>query len=407
MIPEKRVEFQVLLGAVSIVTNKSPSKVHNERWIVQLARCDFPRLLDLAVAHGLVAWLDEALRLSMICHNNNYLVELSGFMRDTLRVTQFQSIQQSKIAIKISNLFTSAGIDHVVFKGLGALNQFYSGFVQSRVSDDLDLLVRPESLPGAVSELLKHGYKLSDGENALTIANFVRWYSSLYRWRDLGFINTNSLNHKVDLHWRISDRFTYPVDVNHLIESRTVEETAYGSLPCVNFSEHFVYVCVHGYSDFFFRLRHLVDVYAATKQPLFDIEKVMLISKQNGVEKVVQDSIQLAGAFFDGQPLEEIGCTSEYVSRVSEHFALSNGWPKRTHPNTGVWRGRDRYQHLQKQIKHRSRNCFWFSPLISRALMGPQDIACWSGTGWGVFSVFLKSYFRRLTMGLGFKKKTR
>ncbi len=401
MIPEKLVEFRTLLEAISIVVNESHRVADRQSSFSQLDRCDLERLVKLAVAHGLVAWLDEASRLAIVQDDSSQLMQLSVLLKDTSRVIEFQSIQQSKKAVKVSAMLKDAGIDHVVFKGLGAQQQFYTGFVTSRLSDDLDLLVAPKSLPAAVKVLLDRGYNSCKGLDVKLIAQFVERHSSLYRWRDLGISNNESLLHTIDLHWRIADHFTYPADVDHLIESRSVESTEYGSFPCLNFSEHFVYVCVHGYSDYFFRLRHLVDVYAGTKQADFDLVAIMAIAKFNGVEQVVRDSIELANALFCVQKSEQFS-SSKFTETVVAHFVVNEGWPKRLHPNKGHWRLRDKYEHLRRQIENRSSVSNWVAPFKARLLLGAQDLNGWDGSQRRVGRLFLRSYLRRLTSFAGF-----
>lgn len=399
MALEKLTEFRVLLSAVSLVVHGVPSVEGRDEWIQELSCCDLNVLSEMAVAHGLLPWLMASLRSATAYGAGQDLVQFSENLNSLHRVSQFHCSQQAGVVTKVSSLLTAEGIDHIVFKGLAALHQFYDGFVSTRVSDDLDILVAPESMPHALSVLMRNGYRAGDDCDVESIARFVKRHAALYRWRDIGLQNDSSLPHKIDLHWSIADRFTYPADVNNLIQARVFEQTSYGVIPCLPLNEHFVYVCVHGYSDYFFRLRHLVDVYAALQQPGFSLDESMKIAKRNGVERIVLECIDLANVLLGGSFKSQFGGDDRryrYTKGVIDRFHQSGGWPQRAHPNKASWSFRDKYRHLKRQISNRSRRSSWLAPLRARVLLDGADVKAWDGNRLDIIRLFLRRLTRKL-----------
>jgi hypothetical protein len=144
------------------------------------------------------------------------------------------------------------------------------------------------------------------------------------------------------------------------------------NLAALPFAMLFVYVCVHGHSDYFFRLRYLIDVYAAMQQSEFSEAKVLDVAQGLGVKQNVIDSIATAKLFFEG---EQTG--NEYAAFVSKRFIDSNGFPERSHPNHRQWTSLDRQQYLLKQIKHRSTKSRWYEPLVARCKYNQSMVERW------------------------------
>ncbi|MBL4672820.1 MAG: nucleotidyltransferase family protein, partial [Arenicella sp.] len=177
---------------------------------------------------------------------------------------------------------------------------------------------------------------------------------------------------QLDLHWQIADLFTFPVDAEQLIEQQKLICVQGESLAALPFVMLFVYVCVHGHTDYFFRLRYLVDVYAAMHQSEFNKVEVLEIAKNLGVEQKVIDSIATAKLFFDGEQTR-----NEYAVFVLKRFVDSNGFPERSHPNHKQWTRLDRRQYLLKQIEYRSANSRWYEPIVARCKYNESMIDSW------------------------------
>jgi hypothetical protein len=277
-------------------------------------------------------------------------------------------------AIRLSAVLNDHQISHVFFKGVTITEQFYRGLVTSRYSDDIDLLLRAEDLPHAYQLISDLGYQQAGDtpDDSAKLTRFVQRYPSLYRWRDMSLCKDQAPKQSLDLHWRIADRFTFPIDTQQLIEQRTPVLVQGENLPALPFAMLFVYVCVHGHTDYFFRLRYLVDVYAAMQQSEFSEAEVFKIATDLGVKQKVIDAIATTKLFFDGEQSD-----NEYASLVLKRFVDSDGFPDRGHPNRGQWTSQQRRQYLAKQIQQRGDKNAWYEPLLARCKYNQEMVANW------------------------------
>lgn len=326
-------------------------------------------VLRFAQWHNLLPWVSlYADRFALGSHEfRTHLAKLSSLDSavDKLRTRE---------AIRVSGVLNDHQIPYVFFKGVTITAQFYQGLVNSRYSDDIDLLIKPDDLPHAYQLISNLGYKRTDdtGDDAAKLARFVQRYPSLYRWRDMSLCKDKPPTQHLDLHWRIADRFTFPIETEQLIEQRSSICVQGETLSALPFAMLFVYVCVHGHTDYFFRLRYLVDVYAAMHQIEFKEAEVLEVAKTLGVKQKVIDSIATAKLFFDGEQTR-----NEYALFVLKRFVDSNGFPARGHPNQSQWTSLDRRQYLLKQIKYRSANSRWYEPLLARCKYNESMIQSW------------------------------
>lgn len=276
--------------------------------------------------------------------------------------------------IRLSSALHDNQIPHVFFKGVTVTEQFYRGLVKSRYSDDIDLLLSSEDLPRAYQLISGLGYQQADDgeDDPAKLTRFVQRYPWLYRWRDMSLCKNQAPKQHLDLHWRIADWFTFPIETEQLIEQRSSICVQGENLPALPFAMLFVYVCVHGHTDYFFRLRYLVDVYAAMQQSEFNQAEVLGVAKSLGVKQKVIDSIATAKLFFDGEEGE-----NEYASLVLKRFVDSNGFPERGHPNRRRWTSQQRRHYITKQVRHRSNNNAWYEPLLARFKYNQSMVASW------------------------------
>ena len=209
-------ELGLLAQAVSQVANESFSTDQKIVWEKNIAECNSPLLIELAKLHGILPWLSECLKRI----DTTKCAELAAKFQlvfEQSRITHFQSEYQTKMAVRTCAELEQHQVPHLAFKGVAVLNQFYSGFVSSRVSDDLDILVSEGAVTRAVEVLTELGYVPRKVNNVIAIAKFVETSADLCRWRDIAFHRLDDIRHKVDLHWRIADSFTYPAATQDLL----------------------------------------------------------------------------------------------------------------------------------------------------------------------------------------------
>lgn len=330
-------------------------------------------LFKLAVRHNLLPWFlpyakaftigSKALRERVVSHL------LKAGIKHQLQTLEL---------LKLSTLLNENGVRHAILKGVTIEKLFYKGFVESRYSDDIDILVEASSLRLVSETLLDANYRQREPNNLNKIVSFLEKYEPWFRWRDIGFRKKTMGEECIDLHWNIADSFTISVKTKSLLtsaESVLVNGEKVASLP---FNSLFVYVCVHGYLDYFFRLRYLVDVYTAMQQPEFDLKKALEIAEEWGVKNKVLASIVTVERFFSiSYECGKIEAEQHYSEFVYQRFVKANGLPIRSHPNNAEWTAKDKWHHLKNQIGSRSNKSWFFSPLIARCKYNHEMVEHW------------------------------
>ena len=333
-------------------------------------------LFNLAVWHNLLPWFLPYAKTFSIGSENLIERVVSHLLKAGIR-HQLQTIE----LVKLSSLLNKNGVAHAILKGVTIEKQFYKGFIDSRYSDDIDILIEPSSLRLASETFKVADYQKREPYDIDKLASFIGKYEHLFRWRDIGFRKESMGMEYIDLHWRIADSFTIPVKTHALLANVkyiSVNGEQVASLP---FTTLFIYVCVHGYLDYFFRLRYLVDVYTAMQQPEFNLVEILERAEQWGVKDKVLESIATAERFFSAPREAQDSYPSDleqgYSEMVYQRFIQSNGLPKRSHPNHSEWTAKDKSNHLRNQIRFRSDKSWILAPLIARCKYNYEMVADW------------------------------
>lgn len=361
------IELQLLLDAVHWRIHGASLKLQEP--LKPAVEFDEAVLFKLAKRHNLLPWL--------LPYAKAFSIGSEGFIKDIVSYLLKAGIRQQLQTLeltRISTLLKEQHVDHAVLKGVSIEKQFYKGFVDSRYSDDIDLLVLPRDLRKVSDLLLANGYQVSEAYDVSKLSRFLDHHEAWFRWRDISFKKQTLGKESVDLHWRIADEFTIPVGTKMLLKELESVPVNHEDIPSLSFSTLFVFVCVHAYIDYFFRLRHLVDVYTAMQQPEFDLDEVTTIAKTWGVEDKVCASIATAEDFFSGALSNS---RSAYSDLVRQRFIDANGAPVRSHPNSGEWSAKDKRRHLFTQVKFRSKKSWFFAPLVARCKYNHEMVAKW------------------------------
>ncbi len=362
-------EIQILLNSVRWRIDQ-----HSASYVA--VSFDESVLFDLAARHDLLPWLLPYAKTFSI-GSEAFIERVVLYLLKAGIKHQLQTIE----LLKLSSLLNKNGVTHAIIKGVTIEKLFYKGFVESRYSDDIDILIEPCSLKLACEAFIGAGYQQREPYDMDKLAGFIEKYEHWFRWRDVGFRKKTMGMEYIDLHWRIADSFTIPVKTRALLDNLqpvSVNGEQVASLP---FTVLFVYVCVHGYLDYFFRLRYLVDVYTAMQQQEFDLIDVLKIAEEWGVKDKVLVSIETAERFFSVSHSERINgqfdAGQNYSEFVYQRFVKANGLPKRSHPNHSKWTAKDKRIHLQNQIKFRSDRSWILAPLIARCKYNHEMVADW------------------------------
>lgn len=178
--------------------------------------------------------------------------DASDLLRDSAQRIAARNLDRLMASSRVSASFQEGGIDHLFLKGLalGAL-----AFPRPHAKDccDIDLLVAPDQLGDAGRRLHALGYRLIEPRD---MGSLEQWHQ---RRKESVWVDVAS-NCQIDLHTRLADnpgliagiglrspRQKIPID------GVTLETLADAPL--------YAYLCVHGASSAWFRLKWLADLH--------------------------------------------------------------------------------------------------------------------------------------------------
>jgi hypothetical protein len=232
------------------------------------------RLAELARRHRVEALCWHGLGDARESVPNAVADELAQATRDTIG----QGMRAAAEAGRLKRAFDDAGIDIVFVKGvtLGAL-AYPKPFL--KMSMDIDLLIDADRLSDACAVLRRAGYEPAIPPDAGT-ERIERWHrmhkESVWRHRDAGF--------QLDLHTRLADQPAMIPTIGTRSPRQQVSVAPGIELPTLGDEELFAYLCVHGASSAWFRLKWICDLAA------------LLHGKDQGQVELLYDGSQRLGA---------------------------------------------------------------------------------------------------------------
>ncbi len=227
------------------------SPLDQDRIRRQSATIDWPRFARLAARHrveGLV-WrvLDSA------------AIEVTEQIASPLKARALQIARQNLLATveckQLRDAFATAGIDLLFVKGLTLAVLAY-GSVMPKASSDVDVLIAPDALLPACNILRHLGYRAVLPSSGDEIA-LGRWHavSKESVWSGAG-------GSTLELHTSLADHAELIPAIGMDSPRQSVEVAADAHLETLARDELFAYLCVHGASSAWFRLKWLADLAA-------------------------------------------------------------------------------------------------------------------------------------------------
>jgi hypothetical protein len=125
------------------------------------------------------------------------------------------------------------------------------------MSSDIDILVDPKDLPRAAEILSKRGFRPTIPAAESCSPAFANWHAHVKEsvWKGAGGL-------VVELHTRLADNPELIPSIGMDSELQLVSLAGYGSLPTLTTDDLFAYLCVHGATCVWFRLKWIVDLAA-------------------------------------------------------------------------------------------------------------------------------------------------
>jgi hypothetical protein len=196
--------------------------------------------------------------------------------------------------VRLKEQFDRAGVDLLFLKGLtvGAL-AYPNPFL--KMGWDVDVLVAPDTLGAAVSLLRSGGYLPAIPASA-SDARLRRWHKGRKEsvWHDVG-----SGIH-LELHTRLTDHPSLVPGLGMQSPSQLVKITDQISLPTLAKDELFAYLCVHGASSAWFRLKWITDLAAMLHgEEASEVDRLYICSQRLGAGRAAAQALLLAHRFYD------------------------------------------------------------------------------------------------------------
>ena len=191
---------------------------------------------------------------------------------------------------RLQETFTAAGVPMLFLKGL-VLGKLAYGDPYSKMGWDVDILVAPDDVLKAATLLGQLGYEPLVPRQASAVA---RWHDSSKEsvWRSAdGLI--------VELHSRVADQPQLLPGLTVNSPTQTVAVAPGAELPTFADDELFAYLCVHGASSAWFRLKWIADVAGLIIDcSASEIERLHRHARQLGAGRAVNQALLLAHWLF-------------------------------------------------------------------------------------------------------------
>ena len=275
-------EFDLLVAACSVSFRDRPLAAPPVavRW---------DRLLALAARH----------RVQALCWNglgsvaNEVPEGIAATFRDQARAIVVANLRGASECARLHQSFAAAGVPLMFLKGLtvGAL-AYRDPFLKMAV--DIDLLIEPARLADAARELRLAGYApiVPAGADDAALGGWHRAHKESVWHRPDGTF-------QLDLHTRLADHPAMLAGLTAASPLRLVQVAPGISLPTLDNHELFAYLCVHGASSAWFRLKWITDFAALLRdRTAEEIDGLWGRSQRLGVGRAAGQALILADRIY-------------------------------------------------------------------------------------------------------------
>lgn len=251
-------------------------------------------LLERAKVQGLSGLVAE----SMLASGSSLPDDATALARQSRLSSLARHLAMLDDAERLSSALSSADIPHAFFKG-PVISALHHVEPTSRAYLDLDVLVDPLDLEGALAALEVAGFRLETRNWPLYVA-LVPAELSL----------TNAAGTLVDLHWHVvmkrELRQARALRTSDLLARRRIVEVNGVRLPTLDATDTLVHLCVHGADAGADRLLWLFDVHCAVLAEPPDWVEVVRRSHEGRVSGQVALMLGRASRTFETPVPEDI-----------------------------------------------------------------------------------------------------
>ena len=285
--------------------------------IIRLAQqIDGPRFLAVARRHRVQGLIWHCLGTL----NVPLPAELSDALQGDAYEIAERGLRTANELAQFSRIFAEAGIPLIFIKGLTLAKLAFSNpFL--KMSWDIDLLVPAGQVTTAAAELERMGYRLVIPAKQSGSVALGQWHQN--RKESVWYKEAGPFH--VELHSALADnrRLIPTIGIN---SPRQLVEIAPGIvLPTLASQELFAYLCVHGASSAWFRLKWITDLAALLSQEsASEIDRLYERSQQLGAGRAAAQALLVAHELYAIRLSDSLkqALLSEYVNRRLAAVAL-------------------------------------------------------------------------------------
>jgi hypothetical protein len=266
-----------------------PSAERDQQVRDRARQIDWSRLLRIAQRQRVEGLVSDALRRAGVAHPASVAGALESASKEIARQNLLFAVESRRL----DQLLTQAGVPHLFLKG-ATLDTLAYGSLALKRGRDIDVLVEPQAALRASELLAGAGYRRIIPGPEIGPERFEQWVAlckeSSWRHATSGLI--------VELH-------TGLVDNPHLLggigleSSQQIVPVAPGiDLPTLGAEELYAYLCVHGATHAWSRLKWISDVGAFLARPRTDIERLHANCERIGAGRASAQALLLCAHLF-------------------------------------------------------------------------------------------------------------
>ena len=258
--------------------------------VAELARlADWPGFLQLARRHRVQALAWQSLSEAGVVPPPGVADALCA---DAGLITE-QNLRAAVDSATLLESFGQAGIPLLFVKGLTVSKLAY-GHAFLKMSQDVDVLVPGEAIAAAAAELQRLGYRLEIPAVPPQSPRFRSWHA---RRKELVWRSPDGL--QLELHGRLADSPDLIPGIGIGSPRQSVAVAPGIVLPTLARDELFAYLCVHGASSAWFRLKWITDLAAMLRScTAQEVERLYDRSQQLGAGRAAAQALLLANRVY-------------------------------------------------------------------------------------------------------------
>lgn len=229
-----------------------PSPARDEAVRLGAEQADWPQVARIAERHRVEGLVRNTLRLA----GAEVPAEVAERLQSAADRIARQNLMLAAESLRISALLDRCGISHMFVKGV-SLGTLAYGSIGPKMGWDIDLLVPPGNVEPAAAAIEEAGYRLLLPKGPGGRERLAFWHR---HWKESVWVSKGGLT--VELHSRLSDNPMLAPGIGPDSPTQQVEVAKGRFLPTLSTDELFAYLCVHGASSAWFRLKWIADVAA-------------------------------------------------------------------------------------------------------------------------------------------------